>query len=95
MEMSIRYNFLIDVHSIHNKLSPKYGLNLCFSRRFPYTDAQSFSHYKPLHIVHFWKVGNMPIFRDFLLRSPIDKNLREKVSGCVSRQMRAEEDFSR
>ena len=34
----------------------------------------------------------MPIFRDFLLRSPIDKNLREKVSGCVSRQMRAEED---
>ena len=46
MKMLIRYDFLIDLESIHNKLSSDYSLNICFSRRFPCTDGQSFSQYK-------------------------------------------------
>ena len=38
MKMSIRYNFFIDLDSIHNKLSSDYSLNVCFSCHF-----QSFS----------------------------------------------------
>ena len=31
--------FLTDLNSIHNNLSSDYSLNICFSRRFPYTDG--------------------------------------------------------
>ena len=40
MKMSIRYIFLIDLDYIHNKLSSDYSLNICFLRRFPYTDSK-------------------------------------------------------
>ena len=33
-----------------------------FSRRFPYTDSQSFSPCKHLQNVNFGKIGNMQIF---------------------------------
>ena len=73
MERSIRYNFFIDLESIQHKQSSDYGLNICFSRRFPCICGPSFSPYKPLQNVDFSKVGNMQFF--FLeLYSHIDKN---------------------
>ena len=62
MKMSTRYIFLTDLDSIHNKLSSDYSLNILFSCCCPCTDRQSFSQYKPLQIVHLWKVNNIPIF---------------------------------
>ena len=59
MKLLIRYNFLIDLDSIHNKLQFDYILTKSFLRRFPYTDGQSFSKYKPLQNVYFWMVSNM------------------------------------
>ena len=49
----INSKFFIALDKIRNKLSSYYSLNICFSCRFPYTDSQSFSQYKPLQIVHF------------------------------------------
>ena len=46
-KMSIKYNFWIDLDSIHNKLSSDYSLNICFSCRLPCTNGQSFYQYKP------------------------------------------------
>ena len=48
-KMSIRHNVLIDL----DKLSSDYSWNICFSCLLPHTDAQSFSHYKPLKNVQF------------------------------------------
>ena len=59
MERLISYDFLIDFENIQHKLSSDYSLSTCFSRRFPFIDGPSFSTYKPLQNVHFWKVGNM------------------------------------
>ena len=59
-KMLIRYNFF-DLDSIHNKLSSDYTLNICFSCRFSHADGQSFPQYNTLKIVHFLKVGKMPI----------------------------------
>ena len=65
MERSIRYNFFIDLESIHHKLSSDYSLNIHFSCRFPYIDSPSFSPYKPSQNVDFSKVGNMQnVFRN-------------------------------
>ena len=71
--------FLIDLDSIHNKLSSDYSLGISFSGRFSYTDGQSFFQYKPL-----MSIFERQLFRE--LYSPIDKNLGEKVRGCVSRR---------
>ena len=50
------------LESIQHKLSLDYGLNICFSHRFPYIDGPSFSPHKPLQSVRFGKVGNMQFF---------------------------------
>ena len=54
--------FWIDLESIQHNLSSDYSLDICFSRRFPYTDGPSFSPYKPQQNVDFSKVGNMQVF---------------------------------
>ena len=61
------------LQSIQHKLSSDYGLNICFSHRFPYIDGPSFSPHKPLQSVRFGKVGNMQFFFQELY-SYIDKN---------------------
>ena len=53
MKLSIRYNVFIDLDGIDNKLSSECNFNICFLLRFPFTDSQSFSQYKPLQNVHF------------------------------------------
>ena len=53
MKLSIRYNFWIDLDDTNTKLSFDYSLNICFSCRFPFTDGQWFSQYKPLQNVYF------------------------------------------
>ena len=85
MERSIGITFLIDLESIQQKLSSDYSLIICFSRRFPHIDGPSFSPYRPLDDVNFWKVGNMQVFFQELY-SHIDENSRRKVWGYVSRQ---------
>ena len=77
MERSIRYNFLIDLESFQHKLSSDYGLNICFSCRFPNIDGPSFSPYKPLQNVKFGKVGNMQFFSGTVLT--YSQELRGKV----------------
>ena len=67
MEMSIRYNFLIDLESIQHKLSSDYSLNIYFSCRFPFIDSPPFSPYEPLQNVDFSKVGNMQFFSGTVL----------------------------
>ena len=82
MERSIRYNFLIDLESIQNKLSTDYSLTMYFSRRFPHIDGPSFSPYKKSILQR--SITCSFFFQE--LYSHIDKNSGEKVRGYVSRQ---------
>ena len=41
--LKVDMSILVDLDSIHNKLSSDYSLNLCFPRDFPHIDGQSFS----------------------------------------------------
>ena len=92
MERLIRYNFLDVLESIQQKLSSDHSLSNCFSRSFPYIDGPSFSPYKPLQNVHFWKVGNMQVFFQDMY-SHVHKNSWRKVWGYVSRQNSKQGNF--
>ena len=76
MERSVRYNFFIDLESIHHKLSSDYSLNL-YSRCFPYVDGPSFLYTNPYKMSIFQRSVTCSFFQE--LYSHIDKNSGEKV----------------